>query len=232
MSQPSAVSTIFFDVDFTLIHPGPTFQGEGYHRFCAAHGIAVDPARFPAAIAASSRILDEVEEPLYDDRLFIHYTASVITQMGGTGPRVDAAAREIYQAWAANHHFTLYDDVVPVLGELTARGYQLGAISNSHRCLTAFREHFALADLIGPAVSSFEHGYLKPHASIFREALARAGVEASAAVMVGDSLKADIEGSLAAGLRAVLIRRSGDLPVAPPDGVPVITTLRELAQHL
>ena len=28
------VSAVFFDVDFTLIYPGPTFQGEGYAAFC------------------------------------------------------------------------------------------------------------------------------------------------------------------------------------------------------
>ena len=34
---------VLFDVDFTLIYPGPTFQGEGYERFCTQHGILVDP---------------------------------------------------------------------------------------------------------------------------------------------------------------------------------------------
>ena len=28
---------VLFDVDFTLIYPGPMFQGEGYHAFCARH---------------------------------------------------------------------------------------------------------------------------------------------------------------------------------------------------
>ena len=55
---------VFFDVDFTLIYPGPTFQAEGYRRTCAAHGIDVDPVRFDAATAASSFILDEVEEQI------------------------------------------------------------------------------------------------------------------------------------------------------------------------
>ena len=32
-ARPAA---IFFDVDFTLIYPGPAFQGEGYARFSAA----------------------------------------------------------------------------------------------------------------------------------------------------------------------------------------------------
>ena len=38
------VSAVFFDVDFTLIYPGPTFQGEGYAAFCERYGMTVDPA--------------------------------------------------------------------------------------------------------------------------------------------------------------------------------------------
>jgi hypothetical protein len=79
---------VFFDVDFTLIYPGPTFQGEGYQRACRQHGVGVDPLRFEDAVKASSFILDDVEEPLYDDGLFIHYTASIIEHMGGRGPEV------------------------------------------------------------------------------------------------------------------------------------------------
>ena len=222
------VRAVFFDVDFTLIYPGPTFQGEGYERFCAAHGITVNAARFEQAVAASSFILDDVEEPLYDEGLFIHYTASIIEHMGGRGPHVVRAAREIYAEWALNHHFEMYEDVEPALSRLRARGLIVGLISNSHRSLDAFRDHFALHGLIHAWVSSFEHGYMKPHGSIFEAALERAGVPAGAALMVGDSLKADVEGALSAGLRAVLLRRSGDLPPSRPSGVPVIQTLAEL----
>lgn len=232
MSRPLPVQAVFFDVDFTLIYPGPTFQSEGYRRFCAAHGVEVDPARFDAAVKASSYILDEVEEPIYDDRLFIDYTASIITHMGGQGPEVKTAARVIYDQWPANHHFEMYDDVEPVLRDLVARGYRLGVISNSHRSLDAFREHFALNGLIHVGVSSFEHGYLKPHRSIFDEALARAGTTAETSVMVGDSLRHDVSGALAAGLRAVLLRRSGEPPAECPAGVPIIRSLVELAAHL
>jgi hypothetical protein len=59
------IRAVFFDVDFTLIYPGPTFQAEGYRRACAARGIEVDPAKFDEATAASSFILDEVEEQIY-----------------------------------------------------------------------------------------------------------------------------------------------------------------------
>ena len=114
------------------------------------------------------------------------------------------AAREIYGQWATNHHFEMYDDVEPVLRFLVDRGYIVGAISNSHRSLDAFCEHFSLRGLIHATVSSFEHGYLKPHPSIFEEALSRAGAEAATSLMVGDSVKADVAGALAAGMRAVL----------------------------
>ncbi len=222
------VRAIFFDVDFTLIFPGPTFQGEGYERFCRAHGVSVDAARFDAAVAASSFILDEVEEPVYDDELFVHYTATIIEHMGGRGVGVIRAAREIYRQWASNHHFELYDDVEPTLAALAGRGLVIGVISNSHRSLAAFSEHFALERYIAIAISSAEHGYMKPHRSIFEAALERAGARPEEAVMVGDSLRADIEGALAVGVRAVLLRRSGDRPAHLPDGVSIITSLRDV----
>lgn len=226
------IKAVFFDVDFTLIFPGPTFQAEGYRRACAAHGIEVDPAKFDAATAASSIILDEVEEQIYNHDLFVHYTASIIEHMGGRGPKVIDVAREIYDQWSVNHHFEMYDDAVPVLESLRKRGLIVGAISNSHRSLDAFCEHFSVADFITVSVSGFQHGYMKPHRSIFDAALEKANVTASEAMMVGDSFKHDIEGALQAGWRAVLLRRSGEVPYQLPPGLPVIATLHELDAHL
>ena len=224
----SKVRAVFFDVDFTLIFPGPTFQAEGYRRACAARGIIVDPAKFDDATAASSFILDEVEEQIYNHDVFIHYTASIIEKMGGRGANVVEVASEIYDQWSVNHHFELYDDVAPVLQELQRRGLTVGAISNSHRSLDAFREHFSLENFITVSVSGAEHGYMKPHRSIFEAALDRAKVGAGEAMMVGDSFKHDIEGALNAGWRAVLLRRSGEIPYELPSDLPVIKTLPDL----
>ena len=226
------IRAVFFDVDFTLIYPGPTFQAEGYRLACAASGIEVDPARFERATAASSFILDEVEEQIYNHDLFVHYTASIIEHMGGRGPNVVVVARGIYDQWAVNHHFEIYDDVAPVLRGLQERGLTVGVISNSHRSLDAFREHFSLTGLIHVSVSSSEHGYMKPHRSIFDAALERAGAQAAESLMVGDSLKHDVEGALRAGMRAVLLRRSGEVPVGLPPNVAVIRTLSQLEEML
>ena len=160
--------------------------------------------------------------------MFIHYTASIIEKMGGRGATVVDVAREIYDQWSVNHHFEMYDDAPPVLLALQQRGLIVGAISNSHRSLDAFREHFSLGNVITVSVSGFEHGYMKPHRSIFDAALERANVKADEAMMVGDSFKHDIEGALNAGWRAVLLRRSGEVPYALPDNLPVIRTLPDL----
>jgi putative hydrolase of the HAD superfamily len=69
---------------------------------------------------------------------------------------------------------------------------------------------------------------MKPHRSIFDAALERAQVSAAEAMMVGDSLRHDIDGALNAGWDAVLLRRSGELPQGLPPKVHVIQTLPEL----
>jgi HAD superfamily hydrolase (TIGR01662 family) len=217
-------AAVFFDVDFTLIHPGPRFQGSGYASSCAASGMTVDPARFEAAVAGAAEILDTPNQ-LYDDAVFVRYTAKIIELMGGCGPDVERVAREIYDDWAEHRHFELYPDVQDTLRELKARGFKLGLISNSHRPLDTFDEHFELGGLISVHVSSSAHGFLKPHPSIFRSALELMQVRPESAVMIGDSLGHDVLGARAVGMHSILLARGG-----APSGVevPVITTLTEL----
>jgi putative hydrolase of the HAD superfamily len=227
-----SIRAVFFDVDFTLIYPGPTFQGAGYHRFCMQYGIDVDPARFADAVLGASAILNDAQDHIYNPDIFVRYTRRIIEGMGGTGEQLDACATEIYAQWALCQHFVLYDDVTPVLRELAGRGVKVGLISNSHRCMDAFQQHFELHGLIDAAVSSSEHGYLKPHPSIFESALELVGVTARESVMVGDSMAHDIEGARRVGMRGILVQRSPGPVVATPPDVPVIRTLSELPAHL
>ena len=224
-------SAVCFDVDFTLIHPGPTFHSQGYRRFGSRHGLTLDEARFDQAVAAAAPILDEAQGDIYDAAIFHRYTATIIRAMGGEGAGVEPCAVEIYDEWATNRHFEMYDDVPDALKAIAARGLRIGLISNSHRCLASFQHHFELGGLISAAVSSSQHGYLKPHPSIFQAALHLLGVPPGDAVMVGDSVGQDIEGARRAGMRAILVRRgSAGQPFGgvADGGVPVISTLREL----
>ena len=227
---------VFFDVDFTLISPGPTLQGEGYGFFCARHGVTVDSALFRTAVGKAAPVLDEVKAHNYDAQLFIDYTLAIIEHMGGHGPGADRAARDIYDEWAASHRFFLYDDVEPALRTLAGAGLKIGLISNPQRPLDEFAAHFALENIFSAAISSAQLGFLKPHPAIFEAALAAVGEPAAAAIMVGDSVKADVEGARQVGMRAVLVRRTGDGLSSPLqhvlgpgyEDVPVIASLAEL----
>ena len=144
---------------------------------------------------------------------------------------LECAAREIFDDWAEYRHFTLYPDVPDALRELRNLGARIGLISNTDRCLDAFASHFALEGLIEVVVSSADHGFMKPHPSIFRAALDRMGVAAAEAAMVGDSLVHDVRGALEVGMRGVLLWRSAPSPRLDAD-VPVIRSLDELARLL
>jgi len=224
---------VLFDVDFTLIYPGPTFRGEGYQAFCARYGMNVDASKFEEGVATAAPLLNSPDD-VYDPEIFIAYTNRIIEVMGGAGPRVDDCSREIYREWAACQHFELYDDVPEVLRQLSAAGLRIGLISNTHRCLASFQSHFELQGLITATISSSDHGLMKPHPSICAAALQLLGVAAPQAVMVGDSFKHDVEGALNVGMSAVLLNR-GDAaaPAVMADrGVPMIHSLRELPNLL
>lgn len=235
MSHPP-VRAVFLDVDFTLIYPGPGLQADGYEHFCHLRGVQVDPMRFRTAVVRAAPILDEVTAHNYDAQLFIDYTRAIIEHMGGSGPGTTLAAQDIYDEWAQCRHFFLYDDVDPALRALVACGIRIGLISNTQRPLQTFAAHFGLDGLIAGSVSSAEHGFLKPHPAIFETALGALGVTAPESVMVGDSVKHDIEGARRIGMRAVLLRRGGDGLSSPLqrslgegfEDVPVVSTLAGL----
>ena len=191
------------------------------------HGlVGVDATRFEAAVAGAAEVL-ETADARHDDAVYLTYTRRIVELMGGSGPAVHAAAKEIFDDWSEHHLFTLYDDVPDALAELRARGFKLGLISNTQRCLVSFQSHFELADLISVAISSSTHGFMKPHPSIFRAALDLMAVTADESVMVGDSLVHDVMGARGAGMRGVLLARGSKSATVDPD-VPVIRSLSEL----
>jgi len=54
--------TVFFDVDFTPIYPGPMYRGEGCCAFGAGCGMTLDPAKFAQGVASAARQRDGPED--------------------------------------------------------------------------------------------------------------------------------------------------------------------------
>jgi putative hydrolase of the HAD superfamily len=94
--------------------------------------------------------------------------------------------------------------------------YRLGLVSNFDQGATADRilRRHALRDFFAAILISDDFGRRKPHPSIFRAALERLGVDAAAALHVGDTVADDVLGARAAGIDVAWIDRRGE---GPPD---------------
>ena len=79
-------------------------------------------------------------------------------------------------------------------------------------------------------VTSGDVGQGKPHSPIYLAALSHASAEASQAIHVGDSISADVEGAMVAGIRPVYMNRYPDVPQEEtlPEGVPIVHTLADV----
>jgi HAD superfamily hydrolase (TIGR01662 family) len=218
----AAVKAVLFDVDFTLARPGPELMPEGYVSCAAMHGLTLDPARYEAARQAAFVDLQRHPEFDHDEEIWVAFTERIVLGMGGTPPASRDIAVELTARWAQHTNFELYEDALPALRELRERGIKIGVVSNSSRDVREFAQHHALE--IDAGISSFHHGKTKPHASIFRAVLQLLEVEPHEALMVGDTIDADIEGPLAIGMQAVLLDRYG----LHPEFAPRIESLAEL----
>jgi HAD superfamily hydrolase (TIGR01549 family) len=204
------LEAVLFDVDFTLCRPGPELGPEGYHRLGLECGLELDPARYDDARAAAIDDLEKHPELDHDEAVWVRFTEDIVRGMGGNGQRVSEVAARIVRRWDEAHHFELYDDAMPVLRDLRRRNLKLGLVSNTSRDLGVFVDHHGLD--VDAWVASGTHGKVKPSPLIFAAALDLLGVDAAAAVMVGDSLEDDVEGARAVGMRGVLIDRAGRYP--------------------
>jgi putative hydrolase of the HAD superfamily len=137
--------------------------------------------------------------------------------------RVDG---DLVEPLLASLRFVAYPDAAPALRALRAAGLRLVVVSNWDVSLHDRLAETGLAPLVDGAIASAELGHAKPDRAIFEHALSLAGAAAAEALHAGDSPDADVEGALAAGLRAVLVARDG-APHAPT-AVPVVRSLAQL----
>jgi len=201
---------VLFDVDFTLVRPGPELGPEGYRRRGEQFGLALDPARYDEARAAAVEALERHPQLVHDEEIWVAFTERIVHGMGGDGERAHECAVAIERAWEEHGNFDLYEDALPVLERLRGAGLKLGLVSNGVRDLDDFVVHHALD--VDVAVCSRAHGRIKPHETIFRAALEALETEPEEAVMVGDSLADDVEGARALGMRAFLVDRENRYP--------------------
>ena len=109
---------------------------------------------------------------------------------------------------------------------LRRRGARLFLLSNAQSCFTMPElRRLGIAEAFDGIFLSSDFGCRKPSPAFFRAALARAGVSARDALMVGNDPEADIRGAEAVGMASRYIHS----PQSPPRGAPLPESCREIA---
>ena len=121
------------------------------------------------------------------------------------GLDVDAAIaryRDIYRAHALDAT-RLYPGVGATLETLAGAGLRLAVISNKpEEASRGILEHFGVAHLFDSIAGGDSHEEMKPSPLPLRRVMAECGIDASEAVMMGDSVY-DIQAGKGAGVRTV-----------------------------
>src|ERR671934_1546415 len=166
---------VLFDVDFTIARPGPELGPEGYRRLGRRFGLELDPACYREAREKALEGVRRHPELEHDEEIWVAFTERIIRNMGGDADSAYECAVEMTRAWEHAEHFELYEDSLPVLGELRAQGLKLGLVSNTGRDLEEFVAHHGLE--VDAALGSRAFGRTKPHPTIFQAVLAGLQVE-------------------------------------------------------
>ncbi|KYF66438.1 HAD family hydrolase [Sorangium cellulosum] len=108
--------------------------------------------------------------------------------------------------------------MIDVVAELVQAGVPVAVLSNSEGRLDELVDELGWSARFVAVADSGRLGFEKPGREIFAWTAERLGAPLAAVVHVGDSLAADVEGALAAGMRAVWFkgdpRRAAQMPHA------------------
>jgi len=144
----------------------------------------------------------------------------------GSFPRFDQFFDEIFERFRGSELWRVYDDVAPALTKLKRRGFRLGVISNFDSRLYDVLRACSLDHFFDSVHVSTRVGAAKPDPAIFQAALNHYAVEERQAWHIGDSLREDVEGAMAAGVNAILLDRDDRFAENAP--APRITSLNQL----
>lgn len=197
------LKAITFDLDDTLWDPRPAFvrAEQAQQAWLQLHAPAVAEHYPPEVLREHRRALAERRPDIAHDftRMRIAQLSELL-DAAGYPPRlaVEGVAVFVHE----RSRVDLFDDALPVLAELS-RNLVLVALTNGNADLRVAGVDAYFAACISPA----EAGVRKPDPAMFHAALARVGLDRSAAVHVGDQPLYDIEGARRAAMPAIWLNR-------------------------
>jgi len=223
------VSGVLFDLDDTLVD----------HRGAVERGLRV----WLAGLGLDGMLEEHVErwftlEAFHYDR-FLRGEISHLEQrrvrirgfFGSCDLRDDAVADDVFAGYLACYRaaWSPFTDAGAALARVRALGLPVGILTNGDQSAQEEKvRRTGLASYAVPVYASSSLPAAKPDPRAFHAACADLGVDPSGMVMVGDSLRHDVEGARAAGMAGVLIDRIGRYRADEVLGVDRISSLAEL----
>jgi len=138
-------------------------------------------------------------------------------------------AREIFsqKLLLPSHYIEGADEVVKRLAESYAVCIATNGLSQMQRSRLA-----ELTPYLKELFISEEMGSVKPSLAFFKDMLRRLGAEKEDCLMIGDSLRSDVAGAVAAHMDCVWLNRRGEAKPAEYSAVREIRHLKELYEFL
>lgn len=199
------IQTVTFDVGGTLIKPWPSV-GHVYGEVAARHGkkfsAPVLDQRFARAWRAQKQFNHTREE----------WAALVAQTFAGLWefPLDGEFFSEVYDRFSEPEAWHIFEDVLPALDSLAARGINLGIISNWDDRLRPLLWKLGLAKYFESIIVSCDIGFPKPSPVIFEHAAKKLGQAPQQILHVGDSPEHDVAGAKSAGYQALLLDRDAE----------------------
>jgi putative hydrolase of the HAD superfamily len=231
-----SVEIVFLDAGETILYPHPSFS-ELFARIVTEAGVPVSATDVEdVRRRLAPHLVDMAEDSgaaggvsLSEESSRTFWTFLYRRFLEELGHADEALVDRLFAVFSSTSTYRLYDDVLPALAALSGAGYRLGLISNFERWLEEMLVELEVGHVFDVAVISGIEGVEKPDATIYRRALAKAGVGPDRAVHVGDSPGLDVEPARSVGIETVLLDRLGRY--ADHDGYR-IASLKELPDLL
>jgi putative hydrolase of the HAD superfamily len=205
---------LLFDAAGTLIEPAEPVA-EVYARYFGGEGWEVPPAVIRAAFGEVFSRAPTPDYPPHGDgdpaeRAWWREVVFGTLAACGIDPRAEEARAAacfegLFRHYAAPAAWRVFPEVAGVLEDARRAGLATGVVSNFDRRLHGILDGHGLS--FGFVLTSAEARARKPDAAIFRESLARLGMEPWEVRHAGDSPAADGGGARSAGIEPYLVER-------------------------
>lgn len=216
-----AIKGVLFDLGNTLLQ----FVGSWPEVFSKADnqlftalqnaGFALDETAFKTEFRARLTAYFQERDSEFIELTTAYILRSLLDELGFQNIPDEVIRPALKQMYAVSQaQWDLEEDCIPMLKKLKSQGFRMGIISNASddSDVQTLVDQNNIRPYFDFVISSAGFGIRKPNPSIFMAGLEAWDIPAEEAVMVGDTLGADILGARNAGIYSIWVIRRSDSP--------------------